>query len=92
MKMRLTKTSVEAIEPEDRDTYAWDERVAAFGVKVTPAGARVYIIAAKRRGAVKAAYPLISLWTSTQSRAPNDTSPGGHDSALVTERPSPACT
>jgi integrase len=44
MKTRLTKMAVEAIEPGARDTYAWDDRVAGFGVKVTPKGARIYLL------------------------------------------------
>jgi integrase len=44
MKMRLTKLSVEAIEPAARDTYAWDDRVSGFGVKVTPKAARIYVL------------------------------------------------
>jgi integrase len=44
MRARLTKTAVEALEPGRRDIYAWDDRVAGFGVKVTPRGARVYVL------------------------------------------------
>ena len=44
MKARLTKTAVEALERGSRDIYAWDDRVAGFGVKVTPKGARIYVL------------------------------------------------
>lgn len=44
MKMRLTKTAVEALAPADSDTYAWDDKTPGFGVKVTPKGARVYVL------------------------------------------------
>jgi integrase len=44
MKTRLTKTAVEAIEPGAKDTYAWDDRVAGFGAKITPKGARIYVL------------------------------------------------
>jgi integrase len=44
MRARLTKTAVEALEPGSRDIYAWDDRVAGFGMKVTPKGARVYVL------------------------------------------------
>jgi len=43
MRTRLTKTSVEAIKPGKKDIYAWDDRIAGFGCKVTPAGLRVYV-------------------------------------------------
>jgi integrase len=51
MKERLTKSSVEAIEPAPRDVYAWDDQLPGFGVKVTPAGARIYILKYRHRGA-----------------------------------------
>jgi integrase len=44
MKTRLTKTVVEATEPGARDVYLWDDRIAGFGVKVTPKGARIYVL------------------------------------------------
>src|SRR5262245_10696648 len=44
MQIRLTKTSVEAIPPGDRDVYAWDDQSPGFGVKITPARARIYVL------------------------------------------------
>ncbi len=62
MKIKLTKRSVEAIEPGERDVYVWDSEIAGFGVKVTPrrettaprgprvtGGARVYLLQYSRR-------------------------------------------
>lgn len=62
MKVKLTKRSVEAIEPGERDAYVWDSEIAGFGVKVTPrremmtpdgprmtGGARVYVLQYSRR-------------------------------------------
>jgi integrase len=43
-KIKLTKRSVEAIEPGPRDLLAWDSEIPGFGVKVTPRGARVYVL------------------------------------------------
>lgn len=40
---RITKTSVEALQPRERDDFLWDDKLAGFGAKVTPAGRRVYI-------------------------------------------------
>jgi integrase len=51
MKSRLSKTGVEAIEPGAADIYAWDDRVAGFGVKVTPKGARIYLLKYRIGGA-----------------------------------------
>ena len=51
MKSKLTKTAVEAIKPGLKDAYAWDDRVHGFGVKVTPRGARIYVIKYRSGGA-----------------------------------------
>ena len=49
MKMRLTKRSVEAIEPAESDVLVWDADLPGFGVKVTPRGARTYVLQYSRR-------------------------------------------
>jgi integrase len=49
MKRRLTKTAVEDVRPGDRDVYVWDDRVAGFGVKVTPGGQRIYLLKCRIR-------------------------------------------
>jgi len=49
MKTRLTKRSVEAIEPGARDVLVWDADIPGFGVKVTPSGARIYVLQYSRR-------------------------------------------
>jgi integrase len=41
-KFKLTKSTVEAIQPTDKDVIFWDKELPGFGVKVTPAGRRVY--------------------------------------------------
>ena len=51
MKTRLSKTSVEAIEPGPKDIYAWDDRTPGFGVKVTPAGGQIYVLKYRAEGA-----------------------------------------
>ena len=62
MKAKLTKRSVEAIEPGERDVIVWDTDIPGFGVKVTPrtqkltpqgpratGGARIYVLQYSRR-------------------------------------------
>jgi integrase len=44
MKSRLTKHLVEGQAPGARDAYLWDAQTPGFGLKVTPRGARVYIL------------------------------------------------
>jgi integrase len=51
MKLRLTKTAVEAIAPGARDVYAWDTTLPGFGVKTTPTGARIYVLKYRAGGA-----------------------------------------
>ena len=42
-KVRISKTSVDATTPSAAgDVTLWDDRIAGFGLKVTPAGAKVY--------------------------------------------------
>jgi integrase len=51
VKSRLTKTAVEAIQAGDRDAYLWDSQVPGFGAKVTPRGARIYLLKYRAGGA-----------------------------------------
>jgi hypothetical protein len=41
---RITSPVVEALRGGDRDQYIWDFELPGFGVKVTPAGSRVYLV------------------------------------------------
>ena len=41
---RLTKRSVEALETKDSDYFVWDTELRGFGVKITPAGKRTYVV------------------------------------------------
>jgi integrase len=51
MRFRVNKENVEAIKPSDRDSYLWDDKVPGFGAKVTPKGARIYVLKYRARGA-----------------------------------------
>jgi integrase len=39
----ISKRTVDQATPGDRDTFLWDDQIRGFGLKVTPAGAKVYI-------------------------------------------------
>ena len=39
----ITKRAVDALKASDRDVFLWDSDLPGFGVKLTPAGARVYL-------------------------------------------------
>jgi integrase len=41
---RITKRAVDAVKPGNRDTYLWDSELAGFGLKVTPAGGKTYLV------------------------------------------------
>jgi integrase len=43
MKIKLTKDVVEKAKPLKKDLLIWDTELPRFGVKITPAGRRVYI-------------------------------------------------
>ena len=40
---RISKSKVDAAEPGVRDWMFWDDRLAGFGLKITPAGSKVFI-------------------------------------------------
>ena len=41
---RITKRAVDAAKPRKADSYLWDEELSGFGLKVTPAGRKVYLV------------------------------------------------
>lgn len=42
-KIKISKVSVDAVEPAFRDEIYWDDRLPGFGLKVTPTGSKVYL-------------------------------------------------
>lgn len=44
MRGRITSRAVESVSAGERDQYIWDFELPGFGVKVTPAGSRVYLV------------------------------------------------
>lgn len=43
MRGRVIKSQVDRLQPQARDVFLWDEALAGFGLKCTPAGRKVYI-------------------------------------------------
>jgi hypothetical protein len=41
---KIIKRALDAIQPEAGDAYLWDTDLAGFGVKVTPAGRKVFLV------------------------------------------------
>lgn len=42
--LKLTKSSINALEPLSREQVYWDSNLSGFGVKVTPAGRKVFVV------------------------------------------------
>ncbi len=40
----ISKRSVDTRKPEIKDSYLWDDELSGFGLKVTPAGRKVYLV------------------------------------------------
>lgn len=40
---RITKSSTDAAQPGEKDWMLWDDRLSGFGLKVTPAGAKIFV-------------------------------------------------
>ena len=40
----ITKRAVDAAKPRKADSYLWDDELSGFGLKVTPAGRKVYLV------------------------------------------------
>ena len=41
---RITKRTVDAARPASKDSFLWDDDLPGFGLKVTPAGRKVYLV------------------------------------------------
>jgi hypothetical protein len=50
MLARLSKRVVDAAAPGPTDVVLWDETVKGFGLKVTPAGAKIYVLQYRCKG------------------------------------------
>ena len=46
----LTKRTVEAAKPGERDVFLWDSKLTGFGCRIYPSGRRVYLVQWKRDG------------------------------------------
>lgn len=71
-RLKITKRTVDAAEAGVRDTFLWDDELRGFGLKVTPAGKRVYIIQYRigGRGSPTKRYTIgpHGVWTPARAR------------------------
>ncbi len=50
MRIKITKRAVDAITPCAADQYLWDTEIKGFGLKVTPAGNKVFVLQYRKGG------------------------------------------
>jgi integrase len=50
MRDKITKRSVESVEPGASDLFLWDRDLPGFGCKITPKGRRTYILQYSKNG------------------------------------------
>ena len=53
MKIKLTKTTVEAAQPKLKDYIIFDKELAGFGLKITPTGSKIFIYQYRISGSKK---------------------------------------
>ncbi|WP_180980715.1 site-specific integrase [Sinorhizobium sp. M4_45] len=51
--MRITKKAMDGLIKADKDAFYWDDDLAGFGVKVTPAGKKVFVLQTRLHGRPK---------------------------------------
>ncbi|GAC1573854.1 MAG: hypothetical protein NVS3B5_03750 [Sphingomicrobium sp.] len=70
---KVTKRSVDAMRAGPADQFLWDDELRGFGLKVTPAGRRVYLVQYRLGGRGSSTRRLTfgghgSLWTPAGAR------------------------
>ena len=72
MATKLSDALVRKLAPPDGDRalFVWDTEVRQFGVRVTPAGARAFIIAYRIANGTQRQKTIgaFGVWTTTQAR------------------------
>jgi integrase len=70
MREKINKRVVDAALPGDRDRFLWDRDVKGFGIKITPAGAKIYVLQYRCKGLIRR-YTIGrhgSPWTAEEAR------------------------
>ena len=49
---KITKRTVDALVPRERDRVVWDDDIKGFGVRVHPTGKKVYIVKYRHKGKI----------------------------------------
>ncbi len=75
MPEKITKRVVDATKPGAKDVFVWDAEVKGFGLKVTPAGSKVYLLQYRVDGSRATAPKRYTIgkhgspWTADAARA-----------------------
>jgi integrase len=48
--VKLSKRTLDALEPRPRDYFAWDSMLKGFGVRVLPSGRKTYLVQYRQKG------------------------------------------
>ena len=59
---KLTKRIIDAAEPQSRRFVLWDSQLAGFGIRVTPAGVKTFILRYRPRGTSVKRYMTLGRW------------------------------
>src|SRR3712207_6536038 len=71
MRLKLTKRAIDAIPPSSKDQLAWDTETKGFGLKVTPKGAKVFVLQTRQGDGRSRRFtigPYGSPWTVEEAR------------------------
>ncbi|HUT48176.1 MAG TPA: tyrosine-type recombinase/integrase [Alphaproteobacteria bacterium] len=72
MRAKITKRAVDAAHPNKNDVFIWDTETKGFGLKVTPAGNKIYVVQARLKDTGKVVRCTIGKhgapWTPEKAR------------------------
>ena len=69
MKKKLTKRTVDAVKPADKDVFVWDTNLTGFLLKVTPTGRKTFLYQYRNtRGLRRFTIGPMGQWTPDQAR------------------------
>ena len=67
--VKITKRTVDALSPQERERVVWDDDLKGFGVRIHPSGRKVYIVKTRFRGrTVKATIGPHGVVTPAEAR------------------------
>ena len=72
----ISKRSVDAFQSAAKDTYLWDDELAGFGLKVTPARRKVYLVQYRLGGRKGRVHPGVTAYPAMPSLHSSGGSPG----------------